>query len=130
MMLLRKALSRALFISSIALLTLACGVSAQERPAARPAATARSAAAQAMSSNEIAFPPPAAGVSRMPSAAQPANASSGETAGKKKMSKKTMIYIFDTIVSGLMHILVGTLAFMIVLIVLKWFFLERRVDKD
>ncbi len=52
-----------------------------------------------------------------------------QPAGKKKMPLKTAIYIFDTIVSALMNLLVGTGAFMIVLIILKWFFLERRVDK-
>lgn len=48
---------------------------------------------------------------------------------KKKLSLKTTIYIFDTIVSALMHLLIGTGAFMIVLMILKWFFLERRVEK-
>lgn len=53
-----------------------------------------------------------------------------KTSGKKKkMSLKTTIYIFDTIVSALMHLLIGTGAFMIVLMILKWFFLERRVEK-
>ncbi|OQA79970.1 MAG: hypothetical protein BWY32_01305 [bacterium ADurb.Bin243] len=52
-----------------------------------------------------------------------------QAAKKKKLSLKTTIYIFDTIVSALMHLLIGTGAFMIVLMILKWFFLERRVDQ-
>jgi len=52
-----------------------------------------------------------------------------QTGKKKKLSLKTTIYIFDTIVSALMHLLIGTGAFMIVLMILKWFFLERRVDQ-
>jgi len=52
-----------------------------------------------------------------------------EAGKKKKLSLKTTIYIFDTIVSGLMHLLIGAGFFMIVLMILKWFFLERRVEK-
>jgi len=52
-----------------------------------------------------------------------------EAEKKKKKNLKRNIYIFDTIVSGLMHLLMGTGLFMIVLMILKWFFLERRVEK-
>lgn len=52
-----------------------------------------------------------------------------EAEKKKKKNLKRNIYIFDTIVSGLMHLLIGTGLFMIVLMILKWFFLERRVEK-
>jgi len=38
--------------------------------------------------------------------------------------------ILETIISGLMYILVGSLIGVIVLIILKWFFLERRIEKD
>lgn len=51
-----------------------------------------------------------------------------EVEKKKKLSLKTTVYIFDTIVSGLMHLLIGTGLFMIVLIILKWFFIMRKVE--
>ncbi len=46
---------------------------------------------------------------------------------KPKISKKKAIYIFDTIVTGLMHILIAAFVGVIVLIILKWFFLERQI---
>ena len=46
---------------------------------------------------------------------------------KKKLKKAA--YILESIISGLMNILVGSFICVIGLIILKWFFLERRVDK-
>ncbi len=46
---------------------------------------------------------------------------------KKKLKKAA--YILEAIISGLMNILIGSFICVIGLIILKWFFLERRVDK-
>ena len=47
----------------------------------------------------------------------------------EKNKFKKAAYILEAIISGLMNILIGSFICVIGLIILKWFFLERRVDK-